>query len=106
MTNIRLLRTSFTINRRVAPLKRVKMKVVSRSGFLVFLGGIFAARNVVHVRAAPTLQPPPAENLFDLLWPSPSLVPQQLYVDSYAPWLPHSFHNMEGMKAAAEMPWN
>ena len=82
------------------------MKVASRSGFLVFLGGILAARNVVHVRAAPTLQPPPAANLFDLFSPSPSLVQQQSYVDSFAPWLPHSLPNMEGRKFVAEMPWN
>jgi hypothetical protein len=31
------------------------MKLASRSGFIVFLGGIFAARNVAHVRASFTL---------------------------------------------------
>ena len=34
------------------------MKLASRSGFFVFLGGIFAARNVAHVRAAFTLPSP------------------------------------------------
>jgi len=34
------------------------MKVASRSGFFVFLGGILAARNVAHVRAAFTLEAP------------------------------------------------
>jgi hypothetical protein len=43
------------------------MKIASRSGFLVFLGGILAARNVVHVRAAFTLQPPPHENSIDIV---------------------------------------
>jgi hypothetical protein len=34
------------------------MKLTSRSGFIVFLGGIFAARNVAHVHAAFTLPSP------------------------------------------------
>jgi len=34
------------------------MKIASKSGFLLFLGGIFAARNVVHVKAMPSLEPP------------------------------------------------
>jgi len=81
------------------------MKAASRSGFLVFLGGIFAARNVVHVRAAPTLQPPPSANLFDLFSPTASLLHQAAYIESFIPWLPHSFQNFEG-KRVAEMPWN
>jgi len=81
------------------------MKVASRSGFLIFLGGIFAARNVVHVRAAPTIQPPPAANLFDLFSPTASLVYQPAYMDSLVSWVPHGFRNFEGKKAA-EMPWN
>ena len=39
------------------------MKIASRSGFCVFLGGIFAARNVVHVRAEFTLSPPTDDSL-------------------------------------------
>jgi hypothetical protein len=39
------------------------MKVASRSGFFVFLGGILAARNVVHVRAAFTLEGPPINTI-------------------------------------------
>lgn len=46
------------------------MKVASKSGFFVFLGGIFAARNVAHVRAALTLPSPPTVNMITDLVPA------------------------------------
>ena len=66
------------------------MKVASRSGFFVFLGGIFAARNVVNVRAAFTLQPPLVANFFTDLIPAitTTLIAPQVHVGELSPWLP------------------
>ena len=76
------------------------MKVASKSGFLVFLGGIFAARNVAHVRAALTLPSPPTSNMITDLVPAittaliappayiGALIAPQMYVGALAPWSP------------------
>jgi len=69
------------------------MKVASRSGFFVFLGGILAARNVVHVRAAFTLEaPPPVSSICTDLAPiavssSAVLAPEQHVGDLLVPQL-------------------
>jgi hypothetical protein len=65
------------------------MKVASRSGFLVFLGGIFAARNVAHVRAAFTLPPPRSDSLNDFLRiMSNEVLPLQLDSSALIPYTP------------------
>ena len=66
------------------------MKVASRSGFMVFLGGILAARNVVHVRAALTIQPPPFASVFTDLIPAvtTALIAPQFHLGALVPWLP------------------
>ena len=66
------------------------MKVASRSGFFVFIGGILAARNVVHVRAAFTLEAPPATSMCTDLAAMPIsssavLAPQTYVSDLLAP---------------------
>jgi hypothetical protein len=76
------------------------MKVASKSGFLVFLGGIFAARNVAHVRAALTLPCPPASSMITDLIPAMTtalivppvyigaLIAPQMFVGVMVPWSP------------------
>jgi hypothetical protein len=66
------------------------MKVASRSGFMVFLGGILAARNVVHVRAALTIQAPPFTNRFTDLIPAvtTAFIAPQFHLGAIVPWLP------------------
>jgi len=56
------------------------MKIASKSGFLLFLGGIFAARNVVHVKAMhmPSLEPPALIKYIDA--PPPSIYTTELSV--------------------------
>jgi hypothetical protein len=84
----------------------VAMKVASRSGFFVFLGGILAARNVVHVRAAFTLSPPPIPDMsldqnlsvFDLHVTAQS--------NTITPWtVPLSLQTIELMNSV-DMHWN
>jgi hypothetical protein len=76
------------------------MKVASRSGFFVFLGGILAARNVVHVRAAFTLQPPPSPNDFaDLILPVPNaLINQSQPTGLLTFWLPPMVENVDASR--------
>jgi hypothetical protein len=66
------------------------MKVASKSGFLVFLGTIFAARNVAHVRAALTLPSPPAANMITDLIPAitTALTAPPVYIGALAAWAP------------------
>jgi hypothetical protein len=67
----------------------IEMKVASRSGFMVFLGGILAARNVVHARAVLTIQPPPITSVFTDLIPAvtTALIAPQFHLGTVVPWL-------------------
>jgi hypothetical protein len=79
------------------------MKVASRSGFFVFLGGILAARNVVHVRAAFTLSPPPIPKMSLNHISSISTPPYS--GNTTQPWLvPLSFHTIDLMDSV-DMRW-
>ena len=66
------------------------MKVASKSGFFVFLGGIFAARNLAHVHAALTLPSPPSMNMITDLVPAitTALIARPVYLGALAPWAP------------------